>query len=434
MSSSSVFNSTTVYSAGDVVLLAPIEETCITLVMLLIAAIFEFLLDAVGGTKNKYFRVMFQAMVRQVMLAGMLILALLFTQTVYDWPAAWVYMFKWSMMCLFLMVMLFALQVVVLQWLSRRSVDAWATFEATTMEAQGVALGGIEAQYRLSYYKFMDALQAHGYRATNGVRFCHYVAKMMRRNVFSIFEIRWVSWVCLATVAVLNGLRVEAFMKLSLINDENVTDDLSDWQRFLNYFSFVALVGFSASGLWIGVFLLLRRRLAAFLEGPEAPSSSNGRRISAASAKRALAPEERARPDSTAAIVSLEELDDPRSYLFRHSLDATLELIQLTLIVTQWYVAAFSLGFSYQCVFRMGIAYGIPTLIAGFLPFFVPLLLSTRLLFMITVLGSLGTNLDEYAVQYLIKAARVPESEWPEKMRKRLGTAVPLRTSRTETS
>lgn len=412
------FNSSNIYSGGDVVLQVPYQETYTTIGVLLVAALVEFAIDTASSAHNKYFRVMFKAIVQQVMIVGSLILALLFTQTVYDWPGLWVYMFKWSMMCLFLMIVLFIIEVLVLLWIAKRSASSWEEFESSTMDTQGVSLSLWQQQYRKSSYKFLDALKAYGYKATNGVRYSQYLSKMVRRNIFSMTEVKWVSWVCLATVAVLNGLRAEAFMKMALIGDENVADDLTDWQRFLNYISFVVLVGYVAMGFFIGVVVLLTKRLNLFLESE---GSSQSHVAVVASTKRSLQGAHEG-PQNEATGATLDTLDDPRSYLFRHSLDATLELVQLTMLVTQWYVSTFALGFVYQCIFRVDIAYGAPLLVAGFVPFIVPMLLSPRLLFVVTVLGSLGTNLDEYAVQYLIKAAKIPEAEWPEKMRRRLVT------------
>jgi hypothetical protein len=413
------FNSTTIYSGGDVVRAYAIEETTITLIVLLVAAIVEFAVDTVSGAENKYLRVMFNAVAQEVMIVGVLILALLFTQTVYTWPVLWVFMFKWSMMCLFLMIVLFIIEIMVLLYIARRSADSWGVFESTLMDTQGVSLSGWQEHYKHSSYKFLQALRAYGYEAGNGVRFSHYLSKMVRRNVFSMTEIKWVAWVVLATVAVLNGLRAEAAMKLSLIGDENVDDELSDWQRFINYFTFVVLVGYVALALFIAVFVMLLRRLDAFLEGTR-------------SAQRASSPP----PASTATVVgaevviSIDTLDDPRSYLFRHSLDATMELIQTLLLVVQWYTATFVLGFMYQCVMVVDLAYGIPVLVAGAIPFFVPMFLMPRLLLTVTILGSLGTNLDEYAVQALIKSAKVPESEWPAKMKRRLLASKKLKDKR----
>lgn len=415
---SDAFNSTTIYSGGDVVRAFPLEETTITLIVLLVAGIIEFVVDTVSNADNKYLRVMFNAVAQEVMIVGVMILALLFTQTVYTWPVLWVFMFKWSMMCLFLMIILFIVEIVVLLYIARRSAESWGAFEATVMDAQGISLSGWQEHYKQSSYKFLQALKAYGYDAGNGVRFSHYLSKMVRRNVFSMTEIKWVSWVVLATVAVLNGLRAEAAMKLSLIGDENVDDDLSDWQRFINYFSYVLLVGYSALGMFIAVFVMLLRKLDAFLDG------SRGAQRNTANP-----------PPSTVVVgaevaISVDTLDDPRSYLFRHSLDATMELIQTLLLVVQWYTATFILGFMYQCIMRVELAYGIPVLITGAVPYFIPLFLMPRLLLTVTILGSLGTNLDEYAVQALIKSAKVPESEWPAKMKRRLLATKKLKDKR----
>lgn len=412
------FNSTTIYSSGDVVLMFPVETTTISLVVFLAAAIFEFIIDTVGGAQNKYFRVMFNAIVQQVMIVGVLILALLFTQTVYNWPPIWVFMFKWSMMCLFAMITIFILQIVFLLWLATRSATTWEQFESTKMDAEGADLSGWEAQYKLSSYKFFDALKAYGYNSSNGVRFSQYLSKVIRRNVFSMTSVNWVSWICLATVVVVNGLRAEASMKLSLINTEDVSGQLNDWQRFVNYFSFVLLVGYVAMGIFLALFVTLIRRLDNFLEGTR---SSAVQAAAVATSRRALYGANASAPLAGGeTTVTIDSLDDPRSYLFRRSLDATLELVQATMLITQWYFATFVLGFVYQLIFLVSLPYSVPVLVLGVVPIVVPMIFTPRLLLVVTILGSLGTNLDEYAVQYLIKAAKIPEAEWPEKMRKRL--------------
>jgi hypothetical protein len=401
-----------IYSSGDLVLLKPVETTTIFLSVFLIASILEFLIDTAAGVRNKYFKVIFNLINQEVMIIGVLVLMLVFTQTVYKWEPLYVFIFKWAIMCLFLMVLFFCAIVVILIAFTKRLAASWAEFEAEKMDSE-TNLTGLQMDYKNGFLKFMQCMQAYGYSASLGVRFSDYLTKMIRRYMVKLSSLSWTVWICLAAFVMFNAIRAEATRAISQMGVENI-QSLSQQQKFINYLSFIVLQGYVVLAAFLAFFFSLKRRLTGFLNGTRSVygGNSRGNGLDAPLAANL----------GGAGTVAADTLDDPRIYLFRRSVESTVELLQIILICLEWYTATFSVSFIIPIydgfpIHTMVILYVVA---AGPLAM-IPLL--PRTLMMISMMSSLGMNLDERAVQYFIRRAKIPEDELPAKMRK----AAPVR-------
>ena len=420
-------NTSSIYASGDVVLANPIESTTIVLVVVIVLSIVEFAIDSASSAPNKYFRLMFNVIMQEVMVIGVLVISLIFTETVYAWPVDWVFTLKWSMMCLFVMILIFVGQILLLILISRLAAKRWASFESLEMDSQ-TDLKGWQDQYKRSFVRFVESMEAYGYTASLGVKYSEYLGKAMRRNLFGMTDLSWVSWAFLATVVVLNGLRVEATMKISQIGIENIVPELSMKQRIINYASFVVIVGYGVLTFFLLIYRMLINRLDDFLRG--SPGIDRGAIVNddgtVRRRERLYVPNDSGGVGPlTRPLISADALDDSRSYLFRRSLQATLELMQTVLLLHEWYLATFALGFAYQIVMELTVAWTVVFLVFAAAPTLTIFLLLPRAMLAVTILGSLGTSLDENAVQYFIRKANVPQEEWPAKMLRKMGVAAP---------
>jgi hypothetical protein len=396
--SSNVAGTTAVYTQGDIILQYPVEATTTFLFVILISAILEFGIDYAADVDNKYFQVMFEALNQEIMIVGVMILAMSFTQTLYDFPARWVLIFQWSMMCLFFMVLFFVLLIIGVLGAVTKSTKWWLKFETEKMDSGG-QLSARELQYKLAFNKFQAALTAFGYDASQGIRFSEYLSKLQRRNIVSLTDLTWVCWVCLATLVILNTLRAEGTRQVSQIGDENIEDDMTKNQRLLNYMSFIVFIGYGTLLLYFVIHRTLNKRLDKFLR-PKSHRQNEG--------ERPLMGEEGGAAD---------ELEDPKSLLFRRSREATMEVLQVIILAIEWYTSVFFLSFSNEIVKFLGVGVAIPLFLFALLPavifvFFLPWTLGV-----ITMLSSLGNNLDDDIVRHLVIKQGIPESEWPEHMR-----------------
>ena len=398
-------NAPSIYASGDLVLAKPVETTTIFLSVFLVAAILEFLIDTAAGVRNKYFRVIFNLINQEVMIIGVLVLTLVFTQTVRVWDPLYVFLFKWAMMALFVMVIFFCAIVLLLIGFTKRLAMSWSEFESERMDS-GTNLSGSEMDYKNGFLKFTQCMSAYGYSASLGVRFSDYLTKMIRRYMVKLTCLSWTAWICLATFVVINAIRCEITLVISQMGDENALAGLTQSQKFANYLSFILLQGYLVLLMFIMFFFSLKTRLTNFLNGTRSVYAGGPRANGVLD-----------QPLTSAAADGFDTLDDPRVYLFRRSVESTLELLQIILIALEWYTAMFCVSYAVPIfnnfpIVTMVILYVVaagPIMIIPFLP---------RTLMMISMMASLGTNLDERAVQYFIRKAKVPEDELPVKMRR----------------
>lgn len=393
-----------VYTSGDLILENPVEATTIFLFVILVSAMLEFGIDSADNIQNKYFKVMFNALNQEIMIVGVLVLSLTFAETVYDWPSRWILLFKWSMMCLFLMAIIFVTLIMSLLLCVRFTDRTWTKFEAEKMDS-GEPLGARETQYKDAFNKFQFSLRAFGYDASMGIQFSQYISKLQRRNVVALTDLTWVSWVCLGTLVILNALRAEATRRISEFGDENIEDEMSDQQRALNYISFILIVGYGTLVVFMIIYFKLTRRLNKFLK----TKRGGGDGVGAAGGGGAGGLE-------TALQASQDLLDDSKAYLFRRSTEATLEIVQVIILFLEWYIATFFLSYAYQITANLG-GIAVPLFIFALLPAMVVIGLLPWLLMVITMLSALGNNLDEATVMYLVRKSGIPEEEWPPQMR-----------------
>jgi hypothetical protein len=400
-----------VYTQGDIVLQHPVEASTTFLFVILISAVLEFCIDSAADVDNKYFRVMFQAVNQEVMIVGLLVLSCSFAQTVYSWPDRWILIFQWAMMVLFFMAIFFVSLVMFVLGAVNFTSKRWLLFEVEKMDS-GESLSGREAQYKLAFIRFQSALQAFGYDSSMGIRFSEYLAKLMRRNIVSLTDLTWVCWVCLATLVILNTLRSEATRQLSQIGDENLEDEQTDGQRVLQYLSFILVIGYGVLLLFLIIHHTLSRRLDNFLSKQKRPDNEQ--------AMTAMSSHDHGGEQG---LITRDDLEDSTAHLFRRSREATMELLQVIILSLEWFTATFFLSFSNEIVTYLGWYAAAPLFLLAALPAIIFSVMLPWTLTVITLLSSLGTNLDEDSVRYLIIKAGVPEAAWPPHMREALRRA-----------
>jgi hypothetical protein len=334
------------------------------------------------------------------------VLIVAFTQSLIDWPDEWLLFFQWAMICLFMMMLFFIFVIFTTLGSTHRGAAGWLKFEVERMDSD-TSLTSKERQYKLAFGKFQTALTAFGYDGSQGVRFSAYTAKLVRRNVVALTDLTWVCWVCLATLVVLNTLRAEATTSINQTywGDENIEDEMSQQQRIVNYISFIVFIGYTTFFLFLGVYYYIWRQLESFLEKKQ----QRGGVIGATA-------EDGEGGDVSANLINRDNLEDPRSLLFRRSREATMEIIQVLIVYLEWYVSTFFVSFSGDIAKNFGLQ-GIPFFVAAIIPVVGVIFMLPWLLNMVTMLSSLGNNLHEEVVRHLILKAGVPESDWPAPMK-----------------
>eukprot|EP00760_Papus_ankaliazontas_P023064 PhM_4_TR19139/c0_g1_i2/m.14799 len=382
-----------VMTSGDTVILNPFESGLIFTVVTIVAAVLELMFDKANDIENKYFHVMFEAMSEEMVIVGVLALAIKFAMGVISLlPSRYLVIFEWAHMCLFFMAITFFTIIFLVLTVTRFSNQRWAKFEAERMDEDDDGLQGREQSYKISYYKFLTTMEAYGYTAEYGVKFHTYLLKMERRNLVSLTDLTWKSWLSLSTLVMLNAFRT----RLTPTQGEDPTTglpQLNERDRLFNYSSYIVCCGYGTLVVYLVIHAVLQHRLAQFLNARidtnmDSTVTKGGHMA-----------------NLQQRLVNKDDLEDPQSYLPWQSKESTLELLQLVIMFFEWYLSVFMLSFTWA-IFKFVPSYAVPLIVAAIVPFVIFLFFFPWTLTTVTIMSSLGASLDEGVVKLIIDRQR----------------------------
>eukprot|EP00760_Papus_ankaliazontas_P030851 PhM_4_TR504/c0_g1_i1/m.42190 len=375
-----------VYSSGDIILENPIEGGSIMLFVIGVSAALEYLLDTAGEVRNKYFRVMFDALCEEITVVGLLSLLLSFSESIlHNLPDRWLKIFNWAHMCLFFMAISLIIIIGILLVAVISQGRKWMDFEVTTLhQAEGRKnhFRGKENFFFLAHSKFYECLSLGGYKDEDveKILFSDYLQKAERACLVRLTDLSWRSWLALTTLIIVNALRTKFIPIEGYDSDGNPI--LTQYERVVNLVTYISFCGYVPLVLFILVYRRLNLRLHQYLSYDPASQPGGG-----------------------SAPTSLHELYDPRSFLFWQSTDATLTVIQVFILFFEWYFSVFAMSLLYTSLTKLDVVYRLFILLA-FVPVIVFLYMVPWLLSVVAILSFLGSNLDSEIVEKILDSSK----------------------------
>lgn len=376
------------YSNGDVILSSPIESSTIFLLIVVVSASIEYLFGIAREVDSDFFRQMFGAITEEVLVVGVLSLLLTFVSSlISSLPSQWELMFKWAHICLFFMATIFIVVVCGVLVASLSQHKAWKKFELSRMKV-AESFDGREQKFKLSWEKFCVALRAYGYDTQ--VSFASYVFRSERLNLVALTNLTWKSWLALSVLVVLNALRTKLIPTTH--NPDDPAQVLSDNDALLNIIAFLLLCGLGILIVFFYIHFTLQQRFRQYLM---LTITKHG-------------------DPSAPLVVRKTDLDDPQSFLLFQSLPSTIAALQMLLVCLVWYLSVFFLNLMYT-TFSYNFGLTIVIIVAAISPAivfvaFIPWTITT-----VSILSTLGTNLQEAYIAELLGATTSAAPSLPQR-------------------
>ena len=383
------------YENGNVILDNPIESAAVFLAVVIMAACIEYLFGLSHEIQSKFYRSVFDTVSEEVLVLGSLSLLLTFgTSFAPTLSASWAVMIQWAHVCLLFMGIMFVILILILVALMITSNSKWKKFELTRL-GTAEQLEGRELKFKQSLDQFIVACSANGCRTD--VSFADYLLKAEKKNIITLGDLTWKSWLALSVVVILNALRTKLNPTTPSETDPNKVLDETD--SMVNTGAYIALVGYGTLLVYIVVHMLLQQRIRQYLLlllGKQ--STSGGDRFVSATSSSVV--------DNSLSVGMLrtEELDDPQSFLLWQRNSSTMVILQIIFIFFVWYGAIFALNFMYA-VFTFKAGFILLFLVLALIPFVVYIFLMPWTLTTVAILSSLGTNLNKNWVAAVGEAA-----------------------------
>jgi hypothetical protein len=387
------------YSSGDIILQNPIESSAIFLVVVVMCSCIEYLFALAGEVDSKFFRQMFDTIAEEVLVVGSLSLLLTFgSSVIQSLPSSWSVMFQWAHICLLFMGIMFVVLLVLVLFFVFSGNSRWKKFESTGLKngLEGVSLRQRDFAYAID--KFNLALRAFGFEAGE-VTLSSYLLKAEKRNLISLGNLSWKSWLALSTIVVLNALRTKVITRIFPDPDPYNPDIILDETgNVVNVASFIVICGYGTLLIFLAIHRRMQRRFRQYLMLSQTKTRVEGNDL--------------AEPINVTKL----DLDDPQSFLLWQSTTNSITLIQAVLMFLVWYSAVFFLNMVYQ-TFTFNIGFTLLFLVTGIVPLIVFVVVAPWTLTAIAILSTLGTNLNENWVKSLIQEKNKLESIAAEKER-----------------
>ena len=249
------------YENGNVILDNPIESAAVFLAVVIMAACIEYLFGLSHEIQSKFYRSVFDTVSEEVLVLGSLSLLLTFgTSFAPTLSASWAVMIQWAHVCLLFMGIMFVILILILVALMITSNSKWKKFELTRL-GTAEQLEGRELKFKQSLDQFIVACSANGCRTD--VSFSDYLLKAEKKNIITLGDLTWKSWLALSVVVILNALRTKLNPTTPSETDPNKVLDETD--SMVNTGAYIALVGYGTLLVYIVVHMLLQQRIRQYL-------------------------------------------------------------------------------------------------------------------------------------------------------------------------
>jgi hypothetical protein len=359
-----------IYSGPDLVVLYPVEGTGIFATVVLGASLVEFLIAYLMGIDNDYFQLVYKCVAEETIVCSLLTLVMIFAKSLGTLQPKWVMMLNYAVLSLFFMVVFFVgiigSVVIVLHLRMKR----WHAFEESTRIDVDPKLSSHELLYKQCRDRFRESIVGKDLKYIPDMKFHGYMQRMERFTVAEITDLSWKSWVALAVIVVVNGVRA----RITTGTGGNTV--LTTTDRSINVASYIGFVGYGALALYVVTHYLLYFRLRAFASTPAAKVNELTHQI---------------------------ELLSSRRLLYFADFRTTAQVFQCSVLILEWYLAVFVLGMGFE-VYRTYAYVSIVIFAAAVLPLLTFVYMFPTTITTITILNSLGEDLNVTEVQAVLDA------------------------------
>jgi len=383
-----------VFTAGDIVLENPVESCFIFIFVIILTASLEYFLQICNHVDNKYFHIIFQAFSEEVMIVAVLALLLDFMgSTIAEVTNERFYTyFKWAHMCLFFMAVMFSGVIAGLIFAVQFRTKDWKVFEETRQNTDP-RLTKNEFRYKQACEHFKASLKYIGQNKSEAFRFADYISKMQRYIIVQVCDLSWTCWIGLCLIVVVNTGRGYLVRPTIATPSGFKVSSMSRNELILSFGSFILICGYTTLAFFLVADMILQKRLSHYLES-KLPD-----------------PRQRRGDQGRNSADLLEQLPSPEIMLFRGSRGRTLTLLQIIIMLFEWYTAVFLLTMIYEITNNFtDSAYftgcSALVIIVGLAPPLIFLYCLPWTIFCVTCMSFLGSNLDVSTIR-----RNLPEEE-----------------------
>lgn len=390
------------YENGNVILDNPIESAAVFLAVVVMAACIEYLFGLSHEIQSKFYRSVFDTVSEEILVLGALSLLLTFGSSLApSLSASWAVMIQWAHVCLLFMGIMFVILLLILVALIITSNTKWKKFELTRLSTAD-NLEGRELKYKQAMDQFIIACAANGCRTD--ISFADYLLKAEKKNLITLGDLTWKSWLALSVVVILNALRTK--INPTSPSDTDPNKVLSESDSMVNTGAYIALIGYGTLLCYLVVHMLLQQRIRQYLllllgkQGSASTANTNG----TGNDSIRIVGVDNGNSELSLPMLRTDELDDPQSFLLWQRNSSTIVILQIIFIFFVWYGAIFALNFMYA-IFSYAAGFVLLFLVVAIIPFVVFIFLMPWTMTTVAILSSLGTNLNKNWVESVAVAA-----------------------------
>lgn len=354
--------SASIFDSDDLVLINPVESTTLLMGLLACGAILELLFAALRRRPEKFFHTVFESIIEECMLVGILTMILIFISSAGSLEGSWNIMISNSVLVLLYMVVAFALYATITIFWTLRTLSSEKKFERSRMDVDPL-LTSTEQLHKECRNFFRASVRINKLTDPSyaDVLFMDYIQERSAATLANIYDLSWKSWGVLALFVVGNVIRTRSV----------ISSDTSKAQGIvLNISTFIAIMGVFPVALFLISHWVIRLRLVSLVR------------------------------KQTDADVNV----DTSHVLFFSSVDVTAAVFSVIILLLEWYIAMFFLNMANQAFEEFG-PVAVIVVVAALVPPLVFLYFLPWTVINITILSSLGKNIDKDLVQKLRDAA-----------------------------
>ena len=357
-------SSVSIFESDDLILMNPVESTTILMVIIVVGALYELAFEYLKRRPSKFFHTVFESIVEESMLVGILAMVLIFVSSVASLSLIWRQMISNTVLVLLVMVLFFvAFSVATIFW-ALRVLKSAKTFERSRMDVDPL-LSPTEQLVKECRDFFKKSITLHGLNdvAFGDVLFTDYIRERSADTLKLFFDLSWKSWGVLGFFIAGNVIRVRSVVTS---DDERTPNGIA-----MNVGTFVAIMGLVPLAMHLLLHYAMRARLVSMVKKQD----------------------------------SVEQIDvNPRLRLFFSSLDVTASVVSAAILLFEWYLSFFFINLVGLAVNEFG-ALSIVIIVASLIPPGISLYLLPWTVMYITIMCSVGRSVDVQLTTLLKDAA-----------------------------
>eukprot|EP00760_Papus_ankaliazontas_P037936 PhM_4_TR8791/c0_g1_i1/m.102313 len=412
------------YSGADIVLSRAGETAVIFIAFVALTICLEKVFHSFRHHRSRYVRMLFDQVAEELQCVGLIaLLIMLFASSISLLPSLWFTLFEWAHLVLFLMMIIFVANTVILVMLMRNLTQLWA-YEETIYVTGAPLPPRVSGSHRERFFAVREIFRTQirirfGDDVCDKVSFAEYIRVCARSTTLQFTSVTYVAWMSLILTAAVNSLREYG------IPGHLQTKDASEYttaDRLWNQLSLILLLGYVPLATLVVVTLVLQKRFADFLTSsartkgvasPLQPPSAQHHHLDHHHhhAEESKKPTAKLTIKGRTMIVDAsifdgafdagEVMEDPSRYLIRGSSTLTLHFLKIPLLLLELYLSMFVFGGFYDAARNVGLWRGflVPVALA---PVAVGAIVLPWTLLMVTMLCNLGSRLNEKVIQEIL--------------------------------